>query len=212
MTSWEYEYTGELFWLFSAIAAFVTSLYSTRLIGVVFFGSSASEVEDKSGLNMSLPLCILSVLALGGGWFGFSIVDNVLPDQGIYGVSHDGILPLVTAGIPIVGVAFGYLIFVRKIRLFSFWRESILIQKLNAFLFQGWGFDTLYDRIIVSPFIRVAKANSRDVIDRAYDFIVVLVRGANQIFTATQTGRLRWYALNMALGISIILLILLEVL
>ena len=212
LTSWEYEQAGQLFWLLSAIAAFITSLYSTRLIGLVFFGTGPDDVRDDSGLNMTLPLCVLSLLALGGGWFGLSSIDSVLPDHGLHGVSHSGILPLVTAGIPILGVLSGYLIFIRKINVFSNWQSGRAVNKVNSFLLGGWGFDTLYDRIFVKPFVALGRANKNDFVDAPYRFVVSIARGFNQAITVTQTGRLRWYAASMVLGLIVIFLILLGVL
>jgi len=38
--------------------------------------------------------------------------------------------------------------------------------------------------------------------------IAALARGAHQLVSVTQTGRLRWYAANMAFGMLVVMLIL----
>ncbi len=192
----------------SAVAALLTALYSTRLIAVVFFGPAQSEAHDRSRINMWGPLTVLAALAIAGGWFGLAPVADVLPDGGLDGAPHTGWLPWVTGAVPIVGVLLGYLLFFRKAGVFDWAVESGWGQWLRRFWFGGWGFDTLYDTLLVKPFVALARANKSDAVDLVFRGIAALARGANQIVTVTQSGRLRWYAANMALGIVVVLLIL----
>jgi NADH-quinone oxidoreductase subunit L len=82
---------------------------------------------------------------------------------------------------------------------------------MRRFWFGGWGFDTLYDAVLVKPIVALAGRTPRDVVDRAYDFIAWLARSLHRVLALTQTGRLRWYAVNMAAGVVVILLIVLGV-
>jgi NADH-quinone oxidoreductase subunit L len=208
LTSWDYAYAGPWFWFFSAVAALLTALYSTRLIAVVFFGPAQGEAEDRSRINMWGPLTILAALAIAGGWFGLAPVADVLPDGGLDGAPHTGWLPWVTGAVPIIGVLLGYVLFFRKAGLFDWAVESGWGQRLRRFWFGGWGFDTLYDVVLVKPFMALARANKSDVVDLVFRAIAALARGAHQVVTVTQSGRLRWYAANMAFGIVVVLLIL----
>jgi NADH-quinone oxidoreductase subunit L len=215
LTSWDYQYAGPWFWFFSALAAFLTALYSTRLIAVVFFGvphSSEHEAHDRSRVNMWGPLAILAVLAIGGGWFGLGALAGVLPDGGLDTAPHTGWLPWITGAIPIAGVLLGYVLFIKKATFFDGAVESGWGQWLRRFWLGGWGFDTLYDVVLVQPFVALARANKSDVVDLVFRGIAATARGANQLITITQNGRLRWYAANMAFGLLIVLLILVGVL
>jgi NADH-quinone oxidoreductase subunit L len=215
LTSWDYPYAGPWFWFFSALAAFLTALYSTRLIAVVFFGaphSSERESHDASRVNMWGPLTVLAVLAIGGGWFGLGAVAGVLPDGGLDGAPHTGWLPWVTGAIPIAGVLLGYVLFVKKATFFDGAVESGWGQWLRRFWLGGWGFDTLYDVVLVKPFVALARANKSDAVDLVFRGVAATARGANQLITITQSGRLRWYAANMAFGLIVVLLILVGVL
>ena len=208
LTSWDYAHGGPWFWFFSAVAAFLTALYSTRLIGVVFFGEPQGESHDNSRANMWAPLVVLAVLAVGGGWFGLAVLNDVLPDGGLSDQPHTGWLPLVTMGIPMVGVALGYLLFFRKATFLDGLVNSSLGESLRKFWFGGWGFDALYDVLIVKPFVALAQANKSDAVDKVFRGIAALARGAHQLVSVTQTGRLRWYAANMAFGMLVVMLIL----
>ena len=79
LTSFDYAWGGPLFWAAAAAAAFVTALYTTRMMLITFFGESKTEPHGHSGINMKGPLVILAVLAVGGGWFGLSPVGSLKP-------------------------------------------------------------------------------------------------------------------------------------
>ena len=64
----------------------------------------------------------------------------------------------------------------------------------------------------MKPFVALGRANKNDFVDAPYRFVVSIARGFNQAITVTQTGRLRWYAASMVLGLIVIFLILLGVL
>ena len=65
---------------------------------------------------------------------------------------------------------------------------------------QGWGFDWLYDRLLVRPFEWFARVNIRDGIDLAILSIPAVLQSLNGAFVRTETGRIRWYAAGMAAG------------
>ena len=212
LTSFDYAIGGPWFWGFAAGAAFLTSLYTARMIFIAFFGDMKTEPHDHSGPNMWLPLVLLAALAVGGGWFGLAPVAGVLPDGGLGGEAHGGALVWITASIPILGAILGYLVFGgRQISVNALVR-SRLGDGLRRFWDGGWGFDALYDALIVRPFTAIARVNKDDVVDLLYALTVVTARTLHRLTALTQTGRLRWYAANMALGLVLALLFALGVL
>ncbi|MEJ2132869.1 MAG: NADH-quinone oxidoreductase subunit L, partial [Gammaproteobacteria bacterium] len=153
LTSWDYGTGGPWFWTFASIAAFMTALYSTRMIAITFFGEMKTEPHDESGLNMWGPLVVLAALAIGGGWLGLEPVASVLPDGGIEGGGeHSTMLALVTAAVPIAGILIGYLIYGRGRLRPNALVESALGDAMRRFWLGGWGFDWIYDRVVVRPF------------------------------------------------------------
>ncbi len=210
LASWDHA-DGIWFWGLAALAAFVTALYTTRMILLVFFGPLQTQPRDESGPNMWGPLVILALLALGGGWFGLAPVAQVLPDAGLNGAEHDTVIVWITALIPILGVVTGYLIFgSRQIKIEGL-LESQFARSLGRFWYSGWGFDAVYDWLLVRPFVRLAEANKSDVVDLLYRGTAALASGLHRLLLKTQTGQLRWYAASMAFGIALVLFIVLEV-
>jgi NADH-quinone oxidoreductase subunit L len=213
LSAWDYRFGGEWFWAMASLGAFLTALYCTRMIFITFFGETHTEPEPakQAGLNMSLPLIVLAALAIAGGWFGLAPLASVLPDGGLHD-THHGWLPILTAAVPMLGLVFGVLIFgpQRWLNVDAL-VNSRLGERMRRFWFGGWGFDTLYDAVLVKPIVALAGRTPRDVVDRAYDFIAWLARSLHRVLALTQTGRLRWYAVNMAAGVVVILLIVLGV-
>lgn len=85
--------------------------------------------------------------------------------------------------------------------------EDIKQSLIRKFLFSGWGFDWLYDKIFIRPVVFFAKINKNDFIDYIYTFIAWLNRMFNQMFAMTQTGKVRLYAMAIVLGAIITLTI-----
>ncbi len=75
-----------------------------------------------------------------------------------------------------------------------------LPKPLHAFWFSGWGFDTLYDFLLVRPIGAVARFNRRYFIDWIYRSMAAVARFGNEGLAEIQTGQLRWYAAALGLG------------
>jgi NADH-quinone oxidoreductase subunit L len=78
---------------------------------------------------------------------------------------------------------------------------------VHAFLFSGWGFDWVYDHALVRPFVTLARINRRDFIDFFYTAVAWLNIGGHRVLSATENGRLRWYAAGIAAGAVIVIAI-----
>ena len=204
-----YDNGGWLYWGGGALAAGMTALYTTRMMIVTFFGETKTEPHDDSKANMWLPLVVLAALSIGGGWFGIAVLNDLLGPVGPF--DHFTPLALTTIAVPLLGVLIGLLVFTGRMRVDGL-VESGLGRGLRRFWHGGWGFDWVYDRVFVKPFVAVARINKNDVVDLVFRVTAAVARGLHYIGALTQTGRLRWYAANMAIGLVLVFLIVLEVL
>jgi NADH-quinone oxidoreductase subunit L len=78
---------------------------------------------------------------------------------------------------------------------------------LQQLWFAGWGFDWLYDRLLVRPFQWLTQKTASDLADvpiRGLARIAVLGHRSLQLM---QTGHVRWYAMGLAMGTVVILAI-----
>ncbi|MCH2354505.1 MAG: NADH-quinone oxidoreductase subunit L [Pseudomonadales bacterium] len=198
---------GMVFWGGAAIAAFMTALYTTRMILLTFFGEAKTAAHDSSGWNMNAPLVILCGLALGGGWFGLGIVSGVLPDGGITTHDHFSWIALVTMAMPLLGIITGWFVFGSARGGSTQLSGTEFAENVRRFWYSGWGFDWLYDRAVVAPFVALARMNKNDFVDLAFKSTASIARGIHHVLAVVQNGRLRWYAWNMVLGLAFVVVV-----
>ena len=76
---------------------------------------------------------------------------------------------------------------------------------LQELWFAGWGFDWLYDKLFVRPFLWVTRKSSKDLADAPIRRLGEIAMLGNRALRYTQTGRVRWYAAGLAMGTVAIL-------
>jgi NADH-quinone oxidoreductase subunit L len=208
LSAYHSSWNGPLLWGVGLLGALLTSIYSFRLVFLVFFGEVKTEPEAPANWGMAGPLVILCVLALAGGLVSIP-VEAVFPAASTLG--HTGLIPIVTAAIPALGVFIAYLLFLRRSVDISAMTQSSPGKSLIRFFHSHWAMDWLYEKIFVIPYIWLAKINRADFIDNIYGGIAVLMLWANKVSVQTQTGQLRTYAGTMVLGLVLIIALMLGV-
>ena len=111
LSAYHSSWNGPLLWGVGLLGALLTSIYSFRLVFLVFFGEVKTEPEAPANWGMAGPLVILCVLALAGGLVSIP-VEAVFPAAST--LDHTGLIPIVTAAIPALGVFIAYLLFLRR--------------------------------------------------------------------------------------------------
>jgi NADH-quinone oxidoreductase subunit L len=81
------------------------------------------------------------------------------------------------------------------------WSDSALARGWRA----GWGFDALYDALLVRPLLLLARLNRKDLADQPVQFVAWLSTRGHAWLSITQNGRLRRYAAGIALGAVLVL-------
>ncbi len=208
--AWAYGHR-ELYWMGLA-GAFMTALYTFRLIFIAFFGEPrvgadghGHEVHKPHGVDHSLPLAVLALAALFGGWIHIPL-DAVLPQAAIseeFGpIEHT--LALVSVAVSLAGIAAAWYFFLRNRAAAAAIRSSAI----GSLLFRWWqaafGFDWLYERLFVRPYLWLVHANRDDVADQAIGLIPRLTLALNTQLASIQTGQLRWYAGATAAGAVVV--------
>jgi NADH-quinone oxidoreductase subunit L len=207
---------GVWLWAAGLMGAFLTSLYTFRMVLLTFFGDARSQVTRRPGWRMNLPLIILAILALIAGFIDLpkilgglplfsEFLHSALPATTIVVVKagYEGIFTVVSAIVALAGIYLVYLFIHRQPGLAQKFSDSTLGSGLHRFWFAGWGFDRLYDSLVVRPYIRLAAAGRDDVIDYFSDATAWLNRTCYRALSATQTGQVRWYAAGIAMGAAV---------
>jgi NADH-quinone oxidoreductase subunit L len=211
--AWSSTLGGPWLWLAGVVGALLTAIYTFRMVFVAFFGDLQHAPAGRAGWRMQVPLVVLGVLAIIGG---FVELPPTLGDAPLFSAFLQPVLPEVAA-VPARAAALGSLQVVAGLvsllgiviawALFLRWREALAgvmahagPRAIQRFWFAGWGFDAVYDRMFVRPLVWFAAANRHDALDRIYQGFAAGSRAGWRALARTETGRLRWYAAGMTVG------------
>ena len=194
---WQVQASGQSALLWAGLGgAFLTTLYTFRLIFIAFHGKEQTQAHAGQGLAHHLPLLVLLVLSTGVGALIVPPLAGVLPagpgdhiEEGRHG------LEILSGVIAVAGIAT--------------FAESALGRALSTLWFNAWGFDWLYDLIWVKPYLLATRLLGKDPLDRMMNLPAVLAQGGHQLLAWTVSGKLRWYAASMGMGAALILALLL---
>ena len=187
------------------VGALLTSIYTFRLIFVVFHGEEKTHAHAGHGISHHLPLLVLLVLSTFVGALIHPPLAAVLPAApGAAGGEGKHFVEIVSSIIGISGIAIAAVLFLGR-RSFV---TAVAQSGLGAFVSRWWrnafGFDALYHQLFVRPFLWLARPGRGDGADTAMWLLPLLVRGVNKIVVRSQTGNLRWYAASMVIGAVLI--------
>ncbi|WP_010483895.1 NADH-quinone oxidoreductase subunit L [Pseudomonas sp. S9] len=208
---WEAFASGHSYLLYAGLlGAFLTSIYTFRLIFITFHGEPKIEAHAGHGVAHWLPLTVLIVLSTFIGALITPPLAGVLPESvGHAGGDAQHRLELASGLIAIAGILLAALLFLGQRRVASAIASSAPGRFLSAWWFAAWGFDWLYDWLFVKPYLLITRLLARDPFDRTISIIPRSTRIAHLALSRTVTGGLRWYAMSIAGGAVLVLALLL---
>ena len=205
---------NSLYWV-GVAGAFLTSIYTFRLIWVVFFGKENTPYHAIKGITFWGPLAILAVLSTFVGAALKAPVESILNaakipafvipealEHGMHSAEYTAV------GIALVGLVIGVVLFAFAYSAVKGFAKTSLGAGLANICRNALGFDALYDIVFVKPYLLIAKILGRDPIDRLWLVLPAIVKGGHSFTSSRQTGSLRDYASSMALGIFVLLMVL----
>ena len=181
--------------------AFLTSIYTFRLIFIAFHGKAQCDAHAGHGISYNLPLLVLIVLSTAVGAWITPPLHNVLPESvGHAGGEGQHTLEMISGGIALTGILIAAALFLGKRTLVTSVAQTALGRKLSALWYAAWGFDWLYDLVFVKPYLLLCRLLGKDPVDQGIGLIPLLVRQGNSLTTRTENGQLRWYAISIVGG------------
>jgi NADH-quinone oxidoreductase subunit L len=215
--AWSSEAGGAALYAAALAGAFLTSVYTFRLIFIVFFGPPKGEVHGRTPASMVLPLVVLAVLSIAGGFV------NLPPNFGdrpwfshflspVFGEERHGgeagtilVFQIISMAVSLGGIAVAWWLYIlAPARAAAFADRTA---PAGRFLLSGWGFDALYDRLFVRPIVWLARVLRNDPVDSGWLYSARVAVGLHLALSTTQTGRVRWYAVGIAAGAVLVLAI-----
>ncbi|MDW7731919.1 MAG: F420H2 dehydrogenase subunit FpoL [Methanolobus sp.] len=218
-------------YLFSIVAALLTSLYIFRLVFMTFFGKPRTDYGGhESPASMTVPLAILAVLALIFGAFtrttfyefvSETFVNNfvhvdiaALAEMGGYHLaSHAGHEPLLILWMPVIvavaGLLIAYLIYgLKVVNMDSLVSRNNPVYKL---LYKRYYQNAIYTDFISVKVIYEGFAFASRAVDRGFDWIVNWISDvtidAGDSLRQFQTGVVQTYATYVVAGVGLLIVL-----
>jgi NADH-quinone oxidoreductase subunit L len=204
---------GRVLWALGVAGAFLTAIYTFRMLFIVFFGAGQEKPEGRPSLWTVVPFAVLAVAgALAGvpdllnflfgvkGFYSYlnSAVQGPVRDFRFAGAEL--LFQAIYVAVSVSGIALTYFLYRRvpeRVRSLVSTPAGSLVHRL---LFAGWGFDRLYRRAIVGPYVWLARVNRGDFVDIFYVAVAQVSRVVSFILSLTVTGNVRWYVAWIVIG------------
>ncbi|VTM10570.1 NADH:ubiquinone oxidoreductase subunit L [Pseudomonas aeruginosa] len=143
--------------------------------------SRRREAHAGHGISHWLPLSVLIVLSTFVGALITPPLAGVLPES----VGHAGgeakhSLELASGAIAIAGILLAGLLFLGQRRFVGALAKSAPGRFFGTWWYHAWGFDWLYDKLFVKPYLLLCQLLGRDPIDRTLGVVPFSVRGRTQ--------------------------------
>jgi NADH-quinone oxidoreductase subunit L len=216
---------GDLLWVAGVIGTFLTGLYTYRMLFLVFHGDVSPYARehhhrhhDKEGpATMMWPVAILALLSLVGGWIQFAgvwtpvsnFLNPVVPPLVEASGTQELVSSLVAVALGLAGIGVAWWLYGARRRAVP--RFAPLQRALERKLY--W--DDLYDWVFYRPAAWVARAElkwfERPVIGGSATGLALGARESGELVSDTQTGFLRAYALALAAGVAVLLIVFISV-
>jgi NADH-quinone oxidoreductase subunit L len=216
--AWSSPSGGAYLWAAGLLGAFITSVYTFRMVFVTFFGPAKMDVSYRPKARMLAPLVILAALSVIGGFVELpgtlgnlrlfsDFLRPVFQERGLEhaGAGYELLFQVIASLVSLSGIFVAYVLFLRSPQMAESLAQSPGGAGLQRFWFSGWGFDWLYEKLLIDPFLWLARIAKNDLIDSGYTGIAHLNRAVHGVLARTQTGKIRWYAMGLAIGAVVFL-------
>jgi NADH-quinone oxidoreductase subunit L len=216
-------------WAIGALAAGITAFYMFRLVFLTFFGASRMEPQvekhvHESPWSMTVPLMLLAVFSVIGGWVGIPEVlggHNVFEEwlapvfghgrAGGHEAAHHPValeLGLMGASVAVALCGIGLAYYLYRVRTEKPKRIAEAVPGLYDVVYNKYYVDEIYDilfvRRIVDGSVWLWQAFDTAFVDGIVNGIAAAVRGAGDRIRRLQTGMVGNYAFSLLLGAIVI--------
>jgi NADH-quinone oxidoreductase subunit L len=224
-------------WVAGAIGATLTAFYMTRLMALTFWGQSRVSKDvhpHEADAMMYIPLIILAILSVVGGWIGIPhVIGHTLGD--IPNVWEHWLHPMiaqlpkvegaevhadatmewtlmaVSVGLAAISATVAYQMYVRKPG--SSEKVAEALGPVYKTVYNKYFVDEAYFGGLINPLIRASRGIwyyiDVNFIDKCTYWAGDLARGGGSLIRSMQTGNMQQYAMYIGLGLVFILSILL---
>lgn len=220
-----------LLWVAGAIGATLTAFYMTRLMALTFWGKSRVDKSvhpHESPLVMTIPLMVLGLLSVIGGWVGIPHVISEaighipnfwehwleplitkLPEasHAAHSVAEEWALMGVSVSLASISALAAFIMYTKKEGAAD--KVAKAFGPVYNFVDNKYYVDEAYFGGIINPLVSASRNLWQyvdvNVIDKATYKVTDLVRGGGSFVRSLQNGNMQQYAMYVVLGVVIAL-------
>ena len=197
-----------MYWV-GVITAGMTAFYVFRAMFMTFFGEyRGSGHPHESGPVMLIPLMILAVLSLAGGYL-FKIPEFLKPVLPATEETENPVLMYISVAAGLAGIALAWLMYVAKPRLADSLAYAFRLP--YQLIYNKYFVDEIYDATVVKPVVAGSrwvlwKGVDSGLIDGSVNGIGARARDLGSVLRLLQSGSIRSYAAWVLFG-SVLLMV-----
>ena len=217
-------------WFIGLLTAGLTAFYMFRLIFLAFFGKGRYSEEvghhlHESPSSMTIPLIILAVLSVIGGFVGMpewmypgankfseflepSLAHTHIEEHALHPHSTEILFALLSVLVAVIAIYIAYRMYVRNPEKAD--ALATRLRLIHRLLFRKYYVDELYDATVIKPTVWTStkilwKGFDVGLIDGAVNGSGRTIQGFGSILKGIQNGLIRNYAVWIMLGAAALL-------
>ena len=214
---------GQLLWAAGLAGAFLTGVYTFRMVFLVFGGEPSAHVREhlerhghgEGPSSMTVPVALLALLATIGGWIQFAglwhplsdFLEPAAPALHEPSLREDLATSLLAVTLGLAGAALAWWFFSARRASAPRFGRDLLERKFY--------FDELYDALFYRPAVFTAHAwlrlIERPVVSGSIEGAAAGTRFLGGRVRGVQTGLVRTYTLVLAGGLAVLALVFISV-
>lgn len=221
-----------VYWLLGAITAVLTAFYMFRLVSLTFFGEERFSHDKyhphESPKVMTVPLIVLGILSVIGGWIGipeifsgehgnvfhswlapiFKDAEVKMAHYGSHSHSTELLLMAISVVAALAGIYAAYKIYTQRREIAD--KTAKMFKGAYNVLLNKYFVDEFYEAAVIQPIQKVSekflwKIADNKIIDGVVNGTAAIVDSLSGVIKKMQTGVAQFYALIMMTGIAVIL-------
>ncbi|WP_348769516.1 NADH-quinone oxidoreductase subunit L [Buchnera aphidicola] len=194
--------------LLGLFGSLLTSIYTFRMIFVVFRKFSFSNCLYEKAITHNLPLLILLVFSSIFGIYIIPSLSFVFPTFK-YSINEKFLFEFISSLISLFGVWIAYYLWIKNTDFINKILKLKIFQFIYNFLLNGWYFDSLYNLFFVHPYLFISNILFSDPFNKINVFFVNTIQKINITLLRTVNGHVKWYIASMVLGVNLIFMFIL---
>jgi NADH-quinone oxidoreductase subunit L len=218
---------NNFFWILGLVGSLMTCFYMFRLYFLTFHGKFRGTHEQEHHLHespssMTIPLMVLAVLAMVGGFMG--VPDALMRNSHwlsrflspVLGLSFTGLseskelsLMIISVALLVIVIGVAHVVYIKRGQLPA--EEGAEISPVQKVVYNKYYVDEIYEMLITKPLNIISSIFDRFIESKVIDGIVngvgTLVNKASDGLRLIQTGHIGFYLFAMVLSIVLMLFV-----